>query len=89
MATDSGLTLAKTSSAGLAQEPSAIHDYSALPDAETMRRADEKPPLYRAFRGAMYVVYMAVVVWFCLSITVSVWRSVWGDTAPAAPTAKP
>jgi hypothetical protein len=81
--------MATDSSAPLANPAAVAHDYSALPDAETLRRADEKPPLYRAFRGAMYVVYMAVVVWFCLSITVSVWRSVWGDTAPAQATAKP
>ncbi len=46
-------------------------------DAE-MARAQAKPPLYRFFRGGMYVVYMAVVVWFCLSIVVSVWQAVWG-----------
>ena len=60
-----------------AQEPTLpdaqAHDHA--PDDETIARAEAKPPLYRVFRGAMYVTYMTVVVWLCLSIIVGVYRS--------------
>lgn len=45
------------------------------PDDETIARAEAKPPLYRVFRGGLYVTYMVVVVWLCLSIIVGVYRS--------------
>ncbi len=53
--------------------PDAGHD--TTPDDETIARAEAKPPLYRLFRGALYVTYMVVVVWFCLSMIVGVYRS--------------
>lgn len=56
-----------------AQNPARHADSS--PSDEQMARAEAKPPLYRVFRGALYVTYMAVVVWFCLSITIGVYRA--------------
>ena len=53
--------------------PDLVHD--TTPDDETIARAEAKPPLYRVFRGALYVTYMVVVVWLCLSIIVGVYRS--------------
>lgn len=50
-----------------------------IPTEAALRRAEAKPPLYRFFRGGLYVAYMVVAVWFCLSITASVWRAVWGE----------
>jgi hypothetical protein len=55
-------------------------DHAAIPSEAALRRAEAKPPLYRFFRGGLYVAYMIVAVWFCLSITVAVWRAVWGDS---------
>lgn len=54
-------------------------ELAALPDDATLARADAKPPAYRLFRGAMYVTYLVVVVWFCLSIVIGVWRSVYAN----------
>ena len=53
------------------------HDLAAqhAPDDEAMARAEAKPPLYRFFRGALYVTYMVVVLWFTLSIIVGVYRA--------------
>ena len=45
------------------------------PDDEAIARAEAKPPLYRVFRGALYVTYMVVVVWFCLAMIIGVYRS--------------
>ncbi len=47
----------------------------AAPNDDEIARAEAKPPLYRVFRGALYVTYMVVVVWFCLSMIVGVYRS--------------
>jgi hypothetical protein len=58
-------------------------DHAAIPSEAALRRAEAKPPLYRFFRGGLYVAYMVVAVWFCLSITVSVWRAVWGESGRA------
>ena len=49
--------------------------HDVTPDDEAIARAEAKPPLYRVFRGALYVTYMVVVVWFCLSMMVGVYRS--------------
>lgn len=49
-----------------------------LPDEEVFERTSAKPPRYRLVRGAMYTIYMLVVSWFCISVTVAVWQSVWG-----------
>ncbi len=49
--------------------------HDATPDDEAIARAEAKPPLYRVFRGGLYVTYMVVVVWFCLSMIVGVYRS--------------
>jgi hypothetical protein len=54
-----------------------------LPAEAVFRRAEDKPPLYRFFRGGMYVSYMMVVVWFCLSIIVGALLSVWGESGDA------
>lgn len=48
------------------------------PDDEAMARAEAKPPLYRFFRGSLYVTYMAVVLWFTLSLIVGVYRAFLG-----------
>lgn len=49
--------------------------HDGAPDDEAIARAEAKPPLYRVFRGALYVTYMLVVVWFCLSMIVGVYRA--------------
>ena len=54
-----------------------------LPDEAVLRRADDKPPLYRFFRGGMYVSYMVVAVWLCGAIVLAAWRAVWGDAGQA------
>lgn len=53
--------------------------HDAAPDDEAIARAEAKPPLYRVFRGTMYVTYMVVVVWFCLSMIIGVYRSFMTD----------
>lgn len=58
------------------QLAAAEHD---APDDETISRAEIKPPRYRIVRGTVYALYMVVLVWFCISVTVAVWRSVWGE----------
>lgn len=50
-----------------------------MPSEAELARAEEKPPLYRFFRGGLYVAYMIVAVWFCLSVAVNAWRAVWGE----------
>ncbi|MBI5607898.1 MAG: hypothetical protein HY902_03355 [Deltaproteobacteria bacterium] len=50
-----------------------------LPDEAVLQRAEEKPPLYRAFRTAMYVGYMIVVVWLVVGIIAGAWGAVWGE----------
>ena len=55
----------------------------SVPDDNAMARAEAKPPLYRLFRGAMYAIYMAIVVWFCMSLIVAAWSSVWGPSGQA------
>ncbi len=76
----------------LPAEPQVAVDADGLPDEETFAKAEVKPPRYRLVRGAMYTIYMIVVAWFCISITVSAWQSVWGEAglkikaqAPIAP----
>jgi hypothetical protein len=65
------------------------------PSADQLRRAEAKPPLYRLFRGTLYVLYMVVTVWLCLAIVVAAWRAVWGEPGrtlraqTAAPAAGP
>jgi len=54
-----------------------------LPDEAVLRRADDKPPLYRFFRGGMYVSYLVVAVWLCGAIVVAAWQSVWGEAGHA------
>lgn len=49
-----------------------------VPTEAALLRAEQKPPLYRFFRGGIYVLYMAIVVWFVVSISVAAARSVWG-----------
>ena len=49
------------------------------PSADQLRRAEAKPPMYRLFRGTLYVLYMVVTVWLCLAIAVAAWRAVWGE----------
>ncbi len=53
-------------------------DEEHAPDDAAIARAEAKPPLYRVFRGALYVTYMVVVVWFCLSMIVGVYKSFMG-----------
>lgn len=60
-----------------------IAEEAVIPSEAALRRAEAKPPLYRFFRGGLYVAYMVVAVWFCLTITVSVWRAVWGEQGRA------
>ena len=55
----------------------------STPTADELRRAEAKPPLYRFFRGTLYVLYMVVTVWLCLAIAIAVWRSVWGEPGRA------
>jgi len=59
--------------------PATDAELAELPDDDALARADAKPPAYRLFRGAMYVTYLVVVVWFCLSIVIGVWRSVYAN----------
>lgn len=54
-----------------------------LPDEATLRRAEEKPPLYRAFRTALYVTYLLVVAWFVIAIIVGAYNAVWGPQGQA------
>lgn len=54
-----------------------------LPDEAVLLRAEEKPPMYRFFRLAMYISYMVVVVWLVVSIIVGAWNSVWGPQGHA------
>jgi hypothetical protein len=54
-----------------------------LPAESIFRRAEDKPPLYRFFRGGIYVGYMLVVVWFCASILLAAFQSVWGAPGDA------
>lgn len=60
---------------GAASEP--------MPSDADLARAEAKPPLYRFFRGGLYIAYMVVAVWFCVSITVNAWRAVWGEPGRA------
>jgi len=60
-----------------------ILDEVEVPTEAALRRAEAKPPLYRFFRGGLYVAYMVVAVWFCVAVTVSVWRAVWGEPGRA------
>lgn len=60
-----------------------IPEDTAIPSEAALRRAEAKPPLYRFFRGGLYVAYMVVAVWFCIAITASVWRAVWGEQGKA------
>jgi hypothetical protein len=48
-----------------------------------------KDPRYRPFRAAAYGLYIAVVVAFCLAITISVTRSVMAMTPEKKPPAEP
>ena len=50
-----------------------------VPSDAAMARAEAKPPMYRFFRGTLYVLYMLVVSWLCLAIVLAAWRSVWGE----------
>lgn len=58
--------------------PDHSEDEHGLPDEAVLRRAEEKPPLYRFFRGGMYVTYMLVVIWFVLGVIFAAYHSVWG-----------
>ncbi len=49
------------------------------PSAAQLLRAQAKPPLYRFFRGGMYVAYMMAVLWLIGSITAAAWQAVWGE----------
>lgn len=55
----------------------------SVPTADELRRAEAKPPLYRLFRGTLYVLYMVVTVWLCLAIAIAAWRSIWGEPGRA------
>jgi hypothetical protein len=54
-----------------------------LPDEAVLKRADQKPPLYRFFRVGIYLAYWAIVVWFVAGITLSIVNSVWGPPGTA------
>ncbi len=58
-------------------------DEHGLPDEAVLRRAEEKPPLYRFFRGGIYVAYMLVVVWFVLGVIFAAYHAVWGPEGQA------
>lgn len=49
------------------------------PSGAQLLRAQAKPPLYRFFRGGMYVAYMVAVLWLIGSITTAAWQAVWGE----------
>lgn len=54
-----------------------------LPDEAAMRRAEEKPPLYRYVRGSVYAAYMLVVVWFVVGVVLAAYNAVWGPEGAA------
>lgn len=58
-------------------------DEHGLPDEAVLRRAEEKPPLYRFFRGGMYVTYMLIVVWFVVGVILAAYQTVWGPEGEA------
>ena len=47
--------------------------------AEELARVERKPPLYRAFRGTLYTLYLLLAVWLTVAVIVAAWRGVWGD----------
>ena len=61
----------------------AVAPGDTIPSEAVLRRAEAKPPLYRFFRGGMYVGYMLVTVWFVLAIIVAAWAAVWGESGKA------
>lgn len=63
----------------VAAEATALADADELPDEETIAKTEVKPPRYRLVRGAIYTLYMVIVAWFCLTISVYAWQSVWGE----------
>lgn len=64
----------------VAEEPSVATEVDDLELAEGLQRIERKPPLYRAFRGAMYTAYIIIAIWVVSAITVAAWRSVWGES---------
>ncbi len=46
---------------------------------DRLARVERKPPLYRAFRWSLYGIYVMLAAWLVLSITVAIWKSVYGD----------
>ena len=51
--------------------------------AEELARVERKPPLYRAFRGTLYTLYLVLAVWLTTAVIVAAWRGVWGDAGAA------
>ena len=47
--------------------------------AEELARVERKPPLYRAFRGTLYVLYLVLAAWLTVAVIVAAWRGVWGE----------
>jgi hypothetical protein len=50
---------------------------------DRLARVERKPPLYRAFRWSLYGIYVMVAAWLVLSITVAIWKSVYGEAGAA------
>lgn len=66
-------------------EPAAGQDVQLEPleVAEQLARVERKPPLYRAFRGTLYVVYLVVAAWLTVAVAVAAGRGVWGADGQA------
>jgi nitrate reductase NapE component len=77
-------------------EESPVGDASAVGDVATpgdglhdnalraeLARVERKPPLYRAFRVALYSLYGLVAAWLIGAITLAIWQSVFGPPGDA------
>ena len=79
MAVDEPATDQGQDEVAAAVDPSVDPEVADLELAERLERLERKPPLYRAFRGAMYTAYIVVAIWVVSAMTVATWRSVWGE----------
>ncbi|MCO4762242.1 MAG: hypothetical protein KC502_12100 [Myxococcales bacterium] len=60
-----------------------VDDLGDLEIREHLERIERKPPKFRAFRVALYSLYLLLAGWLVVSIAIGTWQSVYGTSGDA------
>ena len=65
------------------QEQPEVGELEDLEIREQLERIEQKPPMYRIFRVALYSLYLLIAGWLVISIAIGAWHSVYGEAGKA------